>query len=99
MYTVQASQEFVADFEQIIDDILQNYTQAYAEKIALMLDSQLETLKQSPKIYTTAPFSKNYRRFIIDGKYTAFYKIDEQNHVVILLNIFPSIRDLEVLLK
>lgn len=32
MYTVQASQEFVVDFEQIIDDILQNYTQAYAEK-------------------------------------------------------------------
>lgn len=47
-------------------------------------------------VYADVPL---YRKFTVAQKYTVFYTVDDEEQVITIVHIFPSMRDLPSLLN
>ena len=99
MYQVEYDPFYELELEQILADIVSDYTVDFAHQVIYEINNHIENIKQMPKMYAVYGNIPTYRKFIVKRKYTVFYVIDEDRQVVIIAHIFPSMRDLPNLLN
>lgn len=99
MYQVKFDPFYELELEQILIDIVADYTPDYAYKVVNSIKQHIEKIKLFPKMYAVYGNIPTYRKFVVEQKYTVFYTVDDNTQTVTIAHIFPSMRDLPRLLN
>lgn len=99
MYQVKFDPFYELELEQILDDIVMDYSPDFAQKVVLSIKQHIENIKVFPKIYAVYGNIPKYRKFVVERKYTVFYMVDDVAQLIVISHIFPSVRDLPTLLN
>ncbi len=99
MYQVEYDPFYELELEQILVDIVNDYTADFARQVVVEINNHIENIKKMPKMYAVYGNIPAYRKFVIKRKYTVFYVVNEDRQVVTIAHIFPSMRDLPSLLN
>lgn len=99
MYKIELDPLYELELEQILISIITDYTLDYAEKVVSKIDESIERIKEFPKMYAVYADVPMYRKFTVEQKYTIFYTVNDNEQLVRIVHIFPSIRDLPSLLS
>lgn len=105
MYTIVASPTFKLCLKRLIHFLDIKYSTKYARDTKQKIkESILKNLLNNPHI---APISerlidlgiKEYRQYVINDKNIVFYRIDEENKMIILLAVMDSRQSIQKLLS
>lgn len=99
MYQIEFDPFYELELEQILSDIVLDYSVDFAIKVVESISQHIEKIKVFPKMYAVYGNIPKYRKFIIENKYTVFYTVNDDKKTVIITHIFPSMRDLTQLLN
>ncbi len=79
-------------FGNIVDYLNTEWSLAVAVKFVKKSNSFIETLKDYPRLGKQEPAAKGLRSFILSRQTTVFYRI-KNNDTIILLNFFDTRQD------
>lgn len=99
MYQIEFDPFYELELEQILTDIVEEYSVTFAQKVVESINQHIINIKEFPKMYAVYGNIPTYRKFVVESKYTVFYTVDEDKQKVCFVHIFPSIRDLPSLLN
>ncbi|MBY0435441.1 MAG: type II toxin-antitoxin system RelE/ParE family toxin [Cyclobacteriaceae bacterium] len=90
-YKLLWSDRALADLQNILTYLLENWTEKEVKIFARRLDKRLEAIRQNPKLFPAASQRKSIRRSVLTGHTVIYYETKEK--VISIITLFDSRQD------